>query len=302
MDRFFRWLVAASLPYRRSVYRAGGFGAVFESFEQFYRRSEIEAAEQAALQAREDIERAGLCAVCLEDPRYPRPLREIFDPPPILFASGMLPDCELIAVVGTRRPSALSLAAARAVVSRMPQNAGLVSGFARGIDFEAHRAASRRGLANVAVLGSGILFPTPDTSLVLLERETPPVLVSEFLPRTRALRYNFPRRNRIIAGLARQILLLQAPEKSGALITARYGLEEGRDLFVFDHPLFSDPQNAGGRGLLYDGAELLVVPEIERRIVQKPPGTWPPGPLQLEFFRKKQSGLSWLCDDYYIEE
>lgn len=302
MDRFSRWLLAAALPYRRAVYRAGGFLRRFLEFERFYSEKEIEFALRLAVQARHDAERNSLHVVSLEDASYPPLLRQIFDPPPVLFATAQLPDVPFTAVVGTRKPSALTLAAVRHLVRRAPRGRGIVSGFARGVDFEAHREAQNCGISTVAVLGSGVLCPTPDSSRVLCKRPGSLVLVSEFLPSLPALKYNFPRRNRIIAGMAEEVMLLQAPLKSGSLITARFALEEGRELYVFDHPVLTEAQNAGGRALLSEGAESLEIPEIGRQIVKRPPDLWPPGPEQLDFFRKKRGGLSWLRDDYYIEE
>lgn len=254
-----------------------------------------------ARQARAELGKNSLVAVTLEDPAYPPLLRSIFDPPPVLFASAPLPGASFSAVVGTRKPSALTLSAVRHLVRRAPKGRGIVSGFARGVDFEAHRESLRCGLPAVAVLGSGVLCAGPDSSRALLE-DGLLVLVSEFLPSLPAMKYNFPRRNRIIAGMAEEVFLLEAPSKSGSLITARFALEEGRELYVFDHPILTDAQNAGGRALLFEGADLLEIKEVSDRIVERPPDVWPPGQAQLDFFRKKRAGLSWLRDDYYIEE
>lgn len=306
MDRFFRWLLAAALPYRRAVYRAGGFLRTFDRFHEYYTEEEIEAAQKFCVRAKADIENEGLVVLCLEDEGYPAALREIFDPPPVLFATAPLPQLTWTGIVGTRKPSPLTLAAVRHLVRRMPRGRGIVSGFARGVDFEAHREAIECGVPTAAVLGSGVLVPTPDSSVCLRGRarkaNTALVLVSEFLPSAPAMKYNFPRRNRIIAGMSEELLLLQAPEKSGSLITAKYAMEEGREIYVFDHPLLSAAQNAGGRRLLFEGAELLESPELAGQIVKKPEPSWPPGQEQLEFFRKKHRGLRWLRDDYYIEE
>jgi len=288
------------------VYRAGGFLRHFERFHEFFTEEELDAAFAFAARARTEIDMHNLIVLSIEDEGYPALLREIFDPPPVLFATAHLPRMPWTGIVGTRKPSPLTLAAVRHLVRRMPDGRGIVSGFARGVDFEAHREAIACGHPTVAVLGAGVLVPTPESSRCLVKRARESggelVLVSEFLPSAPAMKYNFPRRNRIIAGMADEVLLLQAPLKSGSLITARYAMDEGREIYVFDHPLLSDAENAGGRRLIYEGAESLEPAELADQIVQKPTPSWPPGQEQLEFFRKKRRGLRWLRDDYYIEE
>lgn len=171
------------------------------------------------------------------DAAYPPQLREIYDPPIVLFYRGRLPDntSPLVAVVGTRRPSG----AARAAAYRMGYDLaelGLntVSGLALGIDAEAHRGTLDAGGLTVAVLGNGVdtLFPRANAGLGVRILRQGGLLVSEYPPGTEPRPYYFPARNRIISGLCRSILVVQAPERSGALITADYALEQGRDLAV----------------------------------------------------------------------
>jgi DNA processing protein len=168
---------------------------------------------------------------------YPPLLREIYDPPTLLFFRGSLPNPEspLAAIVGTRRPSAQAAAQAFDIAKGLAGGAiSVVSGLAIGIDSMAHRGAIAGGAPTVAVLGSALDHVYPMTNRTLARRvlETGGALVSEYPPGTGPRKWNFPARNRIISGLARGVLIVEAPQKSGALITARFALDQNRDLWV----------------------------------------------------------------------
>ncbi len=188
------------------------------------------------------------------DRAYPAALRSIEEPPPVLYGLGdrtALATEPLVAVVGTRRPTA----AARDLAARIGQRlaeAGItvVSGLAIGIDGAVHRAALDGDARTVAVVGSGIDDPGPTTNRPLAERIIAAgAVVSELAPGVRATRGTFPRRNRIISGLCRATIVVEAPARSGALITARHALEQGRDLLVAPgRPL--DPRVRGNLVLL----------------------------------------------------
>lgn len=139
-----------------------------------------------------------------------------------------------------------------------------VSGFARGVDERIHLASVRRAVPTVGVLGSGIDCITPAGNRYLLDEAvacgSPFTLLSEFFPDDPPRRFAYPRRNRIIAGLSPVVFVMQAGRGSGALITARYALEEGREVCAFDHPdLMGAGKNEGARSLLDDGAGRLVL-------------------------------------------
>jgi DNA processing protein len=208
--------------------------------------------------AERDVQAArfkGINWVSWHSPAYPPLLREIYDPPVLLFFKGKLPNpsAPLAAVVGTRRPSTQAAAQAFDIAKDLAHNGiSVVSGLALGIDAMAHRGNIEGGAPTVAVLGSGLdeVYPSSNRMLARRVLETGGALLSEYPPGTSPRKWNFPARNRIISGLSRGILIVEAPEKSGALITARFALEHNRELWVASVGL------AGGRGRL--GTALLA--------------------------------------------
>ena len=219
---------------------------------------------RARLRAEDEDRRAtarGIRIVGADEPEYPLWLRRTYDPPLVLWARGVLVTGEgerAVAIVGSRAASAHGLAFVRALAQDLAR-AGItiVSGLARGIDTAAHQGALDVRGRTVAVLGSGLDRPYPDENRGLvpaIAREG--AVVSEFPLGTPAWRSNFPRRNRVIAGWGRAVVIAEASEKSGALHTARSALEEGREVMaVPGHP--SDPRAAGTNALLRDGAALV---------------------------------------------
>jgi DNA processing protein len=141
----------------------------------------------------------------------------------------------LVAVVGTRKPSAQASAQAFEIARGLGYNGiSVVSGLAIGIDSMAHRGNIEGGAPTIAVLGSGLdeVYPSSNRQLARRVLETGGVLLSEYLPGTGPRKWNFPARNRIISGLSRGVVIVEAPQKSGALITARFSLEQNRELWV----------------------------------------------------------------------
>jgi DNA processing protein len=189
---------------------------------------------------------------------YPPLLREIYDPPVLLFYTGALPNPErpLLAVVGTRRPRAGTLMQTLEITRDLARNGiAAVSGLALGIDAMAHRGCLEGGAPTYAVLGSAVDEVYPSTNRALARRilETGGALLSEYPPGTGPRKWNFPARNRIISALARGVLVAEAPEKSGALITANFALDQGKDLWVTSLGAAS----AGAAKLVTDGAEIV---------------------------------------------
>ena len=202
----------------------------------------------------------GFCAFA--DAEYPPVLRETARPPFLLYYRGRLPDPErpLLGMVGTRYPTGRGLEeayrlAAEAVRLGLP----VVSGLARGIDAASHRGAVEAGGPTWAVLGNGIdsIYPARNRELAVRVLETGGGIISEYPPGAEPLKYRFPERNRILAGLCRAVLVVEAPRKSGALITAEFALEEGRDVLVSASCLDS-PRSEGCARLRYEGAPAVL--------------------------------------------
>jgi DNA processing protein len=206
-----------------------------------------------------DVERGGMRAVTSFDSDYPRLLMEIPDPPFVLFAAGNLErfHSPAVAIVGSRDASRYG----RDVAARLSKDLSsvgvtVVSGFARGVDEAAHQAALDGPGGTIAVLGCGIDVDYPREHAGLkgeLQRRN--LMISEFLPGTEPRPANFPVRNRIIAGVASGVVVVEASRRSGSLITARLAGDFGRDVFAVPGSVFS-PTSVGSHELLRDGAIL----------------------------------------------
>jgi DNA processing protein len=201
----------------------------------------------------------GIRALTLLDQDYPPSLREVGDPPPVLFVRGRLAanDTPAVALVGTRRATAYGYAVAERLARGLAAaGVTVISGLAKGIDTAAHQAALQGGGRTVAVLGNGLdqVYPAENTGLARrIVDEDAGALVSEFAPGVPPDAMNFPRRNRIISGLSRCTVIIEAGERSGALITADFALEQGREVMVVPGSVLS-PMSAGPNGLLKQGA------------------------------------------------
>lgn len=201
----------------------------------------------------------GIRFVLPSDNEYPDHLKTISDPPFALFCRGThIPTVLSIGVVGTRACTPYGLRAIRMIIPPLAeQGIPIISGLALGIDGSAHRCALESGGSTVAVLGGGInddsIYPRQHAGLAEAILQKNGTIISEFPPGTQSLRFHFPLRNRIIAGLSRAILVIEASEKSGSLITARLALEENRDVFTVPGPITS-PVSSGNNMLLKFGA------------------------------------------------
>ncbi len=203
----------------------------------------------------------GIESIFYGDPSYPLPLREIFDPPVTLFLRGTLPEkgCALAGIVGTRFPTgAARTAAYRLGFECGREGIGVVSGLARGIDKEAHEGSIAAGGFSLAVLGSGIddVYPSSSRAAARALLDRGGAILSEYPPGTPPLAWHFPARNRIISGLCRAVVVVQAPARSGALITAEYALDQGRDLYVHADGI-SGSTGEGTRLLKEQGAPVI---------------------------------------------
>jgi DNA processing protein len=198
--------------------------------------------------------------IALEDPRYPKALRAIEDPPPVLYVHGRveLLDAPSIAVIGSRNATTQGQRDAQAL-ARALSSVGLciVSGMALGIDAAAHRGGLASIGSSVAVLGTGIdvVYPKANRELAH-DLAASGCLVSEFPLGTPSLSGNFPRRNRLISGLSRAVLVVEAGKPSGSLITARFALDQGRDVFAVPGSIHS-ALSKGCHYLIKQGATLV---------------------------------------------
>ncbi|MBZ9559548.1 MULTISPECIES: DNA-processing protein DprA [unclassified Modicisalibacter] len=209
-----------------------------------------------------------------EHPAWPALLDELPDPPPLLWAHGDLAalDPPGLAIVGTRRPTRDGLDnAARFAGELAASGFCVISGMAMGIDGRAHRAALGAGGPSIGVLGCGIdvVYPSRHGELYRAMREGGGLLLSEHAPGTRANPVFFPRRNRLITGLSRGVLVVEAAEKSGSLISARLATEQNREVFVLPGSL-NNPQARGCLKLIRQGATMV----LERDDILDELGPW----------------------------
>ena len=214
------------------------------------------------LQSASDEVEAPASMLLLSDAGYPPALGDLPDPPVVLYALGSLDiPGPAVAIVGTRDATPYGERATRELASALARAGSvIVSGMARGVDSVAHRAALDAGGVTIAVLGTGVDRAYPVSNRPLHRRiAREGLLLSEFPPTTAPTRGSFPRRNRIIAGLAELTIVVEAGRKSGALITAMHAVELGRAVAAVPGPIDS-PQSAGTNELLRDGA--IVIAEI----------------------------------------
>ncbi|HEV8713626.1 MAG TPA: DNA-processing protein DprA [Candidatus Binatia bacterium] len=225
------------------------------------------------------IVRAGVRLVTRTDPEYPVNLTHLHDPPPFLYLRGsFVPEDRIaIAVVGSRFASSYGKGAARDLARGLAEKGvTIVSGLARGIDAEAHRAALAAGGRTIAVLGSGldIIYPSEHRALAA-EIPAHGAVVSEFSLGSKPDAVHFPYRNRVISGLTLGTVVVEAAENSGSLITARCALEQNREVFAVPGPITTS-RSRGPHRLIKDGAKL--VEGIDDILHEIAPALAPPRP------------------------
>ena len=204
----------------------------------------------------------GVRAITWHDDGYPARLKEIYDPPPVLYVNGeLLPEDERsVAVVGTRKPTAYGRESAYQIAYDLARSGvTIVSGLALGIDGVAHRAALEAGQRTVAVLGSGTdtIYPRENIKLAG-EILRGGALISEHPLGTRPNAQNFPRRNRIMSGMSLGTVVVEADERSGALLTANHALEQDREVFAVPGNIFSPMSRGTNRLIKNSGAKLVA--------------------------------------------
>lgn len=213
--------------------------------------------EKQLLNEINNIKLKGINIISIDSKEYPSRLKEIFDPPYILYVKGRLEEkLKNIAVVGSRKCTQYGRLVSRKISQLLCEyNIGIISGMARGIDTEAHLGALDGSGFTCAVLGCGcdIVYP-PENKKLKDEIERKGAIISEYPPGTQPISYNFPARNRIISGISDGVLIVEAGNKSGALITVSYALEQGKDVFAVPGSIFSSVSK-GTNSLIKDGAK-----------------------------------------------
>ncbi|GAM09768.1 protein smf [Geobacter sp. OR-1] len=278
MTDHFYWFALKSVPlvgnvtFRRLVEHFGSPEKVLESALPELVRSRIVSHPVAASIAAHDyhpfaekeaaaVAKQGIRIIDFRSPEYPALLLEITDPPPFLYVKGSLDNCEpAVAVVGSRRATPYGLqATGRLATELAEQGVTVVSGMARGIDTAAHKGALAGGGKSIGVLGCGIDIVYPaENSRLYDDMAAKGALVSEFPLGTGPLPKNFPRRNRIISGLSLGVLVVEAAERSGSLITAQFALDQGREVFAIPGQVTSGTSRGTNR-LIKQGAKLVDV-------------------------------------------
>jgi DNA processing protein len=208
-----------------------------------------------------EIERHGLTFLTWEDAEYPALLHEIYAPPPVIYVRGKLsPEDEwAVAMVGTRRATAYGKRVARMLSQDLARNGvTIVSGLARGIDAEAHRAALDAGGRTLAVMACGLdrIYPPEHRKLAHTIAENG-ALISDYPIGTRPEGRNFPPRNRIISGLSLGVVVIEAGNRSGALITVEFAIEQGREVFAVPGNIVSRT-SVGCNRIIQDGAKMVL--------------------------------------------
>ena len=206
------------------------------------------------------IEARNCHLVAINDSAYPMLLKEIADPPPLLYVRGELgqPDAPSITVVGTRSPTNYGKTISRQLSQQLAENGvTVISGFARGIDTCAHQGALQANGRTIAVLGNGLSQIYPDENKDLADEIVKSgALISEFSMSVPPFPKNFPRRNRLVSGMSSGTVVVEASVRSGSLITARHAAEQGREVFAVPGQIFSN-QSRGSHQLINQGAKLI---------------------------------------------
>ena len=207
-----------------------------------------------------DSELADCELILRQDPAYPAILKEISWPPLGIYVRGQLPEKPAIAIIGTRRATANGKAIAKKLAQELSrQNVIIISGLAMGIDTAAHEGALEAGGRTIAVLPAGLnrIYPAQNGQLAEKILDSGGALISEYPNGHPSYASNFVHRNRIVSGLSAAVVVVEAPEKSGALITARFALEQNREVMAVPGPA-NHPNYAGSHQLIRDGAKLVT--------------------------------------------
>jgi DNA processing protein len=253
---YFPNLTKAFLAPASELERAGLSPKLVEEFISFRNSFKIS-------DALDELKKDNIKFICLFEKNYPKILKEIFAPPFILYYRGNLDywpkNC--LAVVGSRQPSSYGQKIITKILpSLIKHRIAIISGLACGLDTMAHQSAILNKGKTFAILGSGLkpknIYPAENQPLTKKIIETGGAIISEFPPDTKPLRQNFPQRNRIISGLSQAVLIIEAKEKSGSLITAACALDQNREVMAIPGSIFSE-LSSGTNKLIGQGAKIV---------------------------------------------
>ncbi|MCI0411365.1 DNA-processing protein DprA [bacterium] len=283
------WVALNMVEGLKSIHRAALI-KTFKSAESVFRQTELDL--MAAAQIKPDVasriahfdfrnaereissaRRSGVTLLAFDEKKYPELLKNIPDPPLVLYVRGEFMENEVpVALVGSRKATPYGLNVTQALARDLAKiGVTIVSGLARGVDARAHYSALESGGRTIAVLGSGIDVIYPSEHKMLVEKICRSgAVVSEFPMETPPNRDNFPVRNRIISGLSHLVVVVEASDKSGSLITARMAAEQGREVLAVPGSVFNE-QSKGCHALIKDGASLVrnwqdVIAELPNRL------------------------------------
>ncbi len=237
------------------------FSSLFQmsdyNIENFYKDLHLTRPEEVYA----SLKKARIHPLTILDNEYPVYLKQIYDPPWVLYLKGRISllQSKCISVVGTRKPSPYGYAVMRKLLPTLINNQWtIVSGLALGIDTEAHKIAISENGNTIAILGSGFNYIYPSINCKLAEKiASEQLLITEFPPDKKAEKWHFPFRNRIISGLSKGTLIIEAKERSGSLITAEQALEQGREVFAVPGSIL-EATNQGTNRLIQNGAKLVI--------------------------------------------
>lgn len=250
------------IGFRKLMARYGDVDEVLKEISQKKVLFSRKKAEEEVMTA----EIKGVQIISYEDQNYPYNLKQIEDFPPILYAKGnvdLLKNDNMLAIVGSRNASLSAMKLAENLASNIADNnITIVSGMARGIDKAAHKGALGHNGCTIAVMGTGIdvVYPQENEDLYKDIIKKDGLILTEYAFHTRPQASNFPRRNRIVSGLSKGVLVIEAGLRSGSLITAHQALEQGRDVYAVPGAPY-DARSAGCNKLLKEGAQLVDTPE-----------------------------------------
>ncbi|HOZ38150.1 MAG TPA: DNA-processing protein DprA [Anaerolineaceae bacterium] len=248
----------------------------------------------------------GIAFLTWQGDTYPRYLKEIAQPPPVLFYKGSITAADdlAVAIVGTRNVTAYGKQITRDTAEYLAQNGvTVVSGLARGVDGLAHHAAIEAGGRTIAVLGSGVdvIYP-PEHRRLAEQIQEQGAIVSDYAPGTKPDGINFPPRNRIISGLSRATIVIEAGEKSGALITAKFAVEQDREVFAVPGSVLS-PMSRGTNDLIGEGAMPMTNPKSVLEALRIEEGSKAPKPQEQALTDLERTVLRILGQDsLHIDE